>query len=65
MTSIENKLTLIEFNNLTSKEKEIYWRQLLELPIEFRDSVDIHILKFYYPEIQPVEDFNEVIDIYY
>ena len=61
MIQIDN-LNLVEFKNLTQRDKDTYILFLLTVPESDRTSIDKHILKFNSIGVKPENKFTLVED---
>jgi hypothetical protein len=61
MIQIDN-LNLVEFENLTQRDKDTYILFLLTVPESDRTSIDKHILKFNSIGVKPENKFTLVED---
>lgn len=57
----EGSLSIIEFDNLSTNEKNLYILDLYEVPMDERTSVDKHILKYCNIQINLCENYSNFI----
>ena len=57
----EGSLSIIEFDNLSINDKNLYILDLYEIPIDQRTSVDKHILRYYNIQLNLSENYSNFI----
>jgi hypothetical protein len=57
----ESSLSIIEFDNLSINDKNLYILDLYEIPMEQRTSVDKHILRYYNIQLNLSENYSDFI----
>lgn len=57
----EGSLSIIEFDNLSTNDKNLYILDLYEIPVDERTSVDKHILRYCNFQLNLSENYSDFI----